>query len=183
MATRKLLGLSVAALVLTLMAPSSVSAQQITRIAVIDMQKVLSFFSNDSPAAKDRELKRIQLQTEADRMWKEITELKSQRIEADKAGDATKSALLKAEIDKKTEALRDYLRVNNAALDELAKKIPSYNDFILAVYKQIQQVAESQGFSLVLDKADSAWNPIIWYSSQIDITDEVLQALSGVKLP
>jgi outer membrane protein len=156
------------------------AAQQITRIAVIDLQKVILAYSKDGAAYKDFELRKTQIQTEIDRMTDEIKKLQSQKVEADKLGDKTKSLRTESDIYNKTETLRDFVRAKQAELDDQAKKLASSSEFVQQVYKQIQSISEQQGYSIVLNlkSADSVMSAVVWYSSMIDITDEVIQALA-----
>ena len=49
------------------------------------------------------------------------------------------------------------------------------DDFYKKLYKTLQKVAESGGYSMILSLQDS--NSILWYSSSVDITDQVIQEL------
>jgi outer membrane protein len=167
-------------LVLALAGSAAASAQQITRIAVIDLQKVILAYSKDGQAMKDFELKKAQIQAEIDRMSDEIKKLQAQKLDADKAGDTQKSLKIESDIYQKTNFLKDYVRAKQAELDDQAKRLASSSDFVQLVYKQIQQISEADGYSLVLNlkSADSVISAVVWYSPMIDITDEVIQALS-----
>jgi outer membrane protein len=160
------------------------SAQQITRIAVVDLSKVISAYSRDAQAVKDFELKKSQVQSDVDRMTAELRQLMSQRADADKAGDKAASLKLRDDIDKKTKALTDFVSAKQAELDDQAKKLATTDAFSQDLYKQIQNVAETEGYSLVINlkSSDSVMNAVLWYSPMIDITDDVIQAL-GVKSP
>jgi outer membrane protein len=177
---RKSLFVVLAALGLLLGIASQAVAQQITRIAVIDLQKVILTYSKDGQAFKDFELKKTQIQAEIDRMSGEIKALQSQKLDADKVGDKQRSLKIEGDIYQKTEYLKDFVRAKQAELDDQAKRLSSSSDFVQQVYKQIQTIAENDGCSLVLNlkSADSVTSAVVWYSSQIDITDEVIQALA-----
>ena len=165
---------------LTLFAALGVSAQQMTRIAVIDLQKVIMAYSKDGAAFNDFELKKTKIQTEIDRQGEEIKRLQAQKVDADRSGDKNKAVKIEGDIYQKAEYLRDYVRAKQAELDDDARKLSASSEFVQLVYKQIQQIAESEGYSLVLNlkSADSVIGSVVWYSSQIDITDEVIQALA-----
>lgn len=161
------------------------SAQQITRIAVIDLQKVIMAYSKEGAAFKDFELRKIQIQAEIDRLADEIKKLQAQKVDADKAGDKPKSLKVESDIYQKTEYLREFVRVKQAELDDQAKKLSSSSDFVQQAYRQIQAISEQQGYSIVLNlkSADSVVSAVVWYSSMIDITDQVIQALSPKSTP
>jgi outer membrane protein len=170
-----------AILIALLGAAALASAQQITRIAVVDLNRVIAAYSRDAGPYKDFELRKSQIQTEIDRMGEEIRRLQSQKVDADKAGDRQGSLRFDSDIYKKTEFLKDYVRTKQAELEDQARKLTISSPFVQQVYKMIQQIAETEGYSLVLNlkSADSVVNSVIWYSPMIDITDKVIQILLG----
>lgn len=155
--------------------------QQITRVAVIDLPKVISAYSKDAQGVRDFELKKSQVQTDIDRMSAEIMRLMSQKADADKAADKAASLRLRDDIDRRTKALTEYVSVKQAELDAQAKKLETTDAFSQELYKQIQGYAETNGFSLVINlkSSDSVMNAVLWYSPMIDITADVIQALTG----
>lgn len=163
------------------LAAFGLGAQQITRIGVVDLGKIIMSYSKDSAALRDFELKKSQIQSEIDRGAGEIKLLQSQRVEAEKAGDRTALLRIEGELGRKTEYLREYIKVKQEELDRDAANLGSSNQFVQSVYRQIQLVAESEGYSLVLNlkSADSVTSAVMWYSPMIDITDKVIQALIG----
>ena len=105
------------------------------------------------------------------------------KADADKAGDKAASLRLRDDIDKRTKALTDFVSARQAELDDQAKKLASTDLFTQGLYKQIQNVAETEGYSLVINlkSSDTVMNSILWYSPTIDITADVIQALTGGK--
>jgi len=102
--------------------PTAVSGQQITRIAVVDLSKVIAAYSKDAQAVKDFEKKKSQVQTDIDAMSAEIMRLMTQKADADKAGDKAASLKLRDDIDRKTKALTDFVSAKQVELDDQAKK-------------------------------------------------------------
>jgi outer membrane protein len=155
--------------------------QQVTRIAVVDLSKVISAYSKDAQAVKDFEQKKSQVQTDIDKMSAEIMRLMSQKADADKSGDKAASLKFRDDIDKRTKALSSFVSAKQLELDEQAKKLASNDAFSQDLYKQIQNVAETEGYSLVINlkSSDSVMNAVLWYSPMIDITADVIQALTG----
>jgi len=156
------------------------AAQQITRVAVVDLERVISACSSQSAAYRSFELKKSKIQGEINKASAEIRDLRTQKAAADKTGDQQKSAQLQADIDAKTQALKAYVQSKQTELDEEAKSLQSSDSFVSDVYAKIKSVAQGDGYSLVLDlrTADSVASPIVWYSPMIDITDEVITELS-----
>jgi Skp family chaperone for outer membrane proteins len=155
-------------------------SQQITRIAVLDLTKVISACSPSSQSVKDFEQKKSQIQTEIDKMSAEITRLMAQKVDADKAGDKAGSQKYREEVDSRRKVLTDYVSVKQVEIDADAKKLQSTDAFSQSLYKRIQDVAEASGYSLVLNlsSSDAVIKSILWNSPAIDITSDVVQALT-----
>ena len=91
------------------------------------------------------------------------------------------SARLKDEIEVKTRQLSEYATVKQQELDNEAKNLASSDSFVQNLYKQVQAIAEADGYSLVLNirSADSVMESVFWYSQMIDITDRVIQTIEA----
>lgn len=170
---------------LAALAVSGATAQQITRIAVVDLQKIIMAYSKDSGAFREFELKKTQIQVEIDKMSAEIKQLQAQKSAADKAGDKQGAQKYDAELGAKVSTYNDYVRTKQAELDAEAKSLSSSNQFYSTVYDKIRGIGESEGYSIVLNlqSADAVMNSVIWYSPMIDITDEVIQSLAPRTAP
>lgn len=162
------------------LAIGGISAQQITRVAVLDLARVLSTFPNDTAALKNFELKKAEIQAEADRRSTEIRNLQARKASAETSGDLETSRSLEFEISRKISSLQDYVQARQNELDLLAKALSSANSFLQKLNTTIARVAEEEGFSLVLNlkPQDQSSSLVLWNSAAIDITDKVIQALS-----
>jgi len=156
------------------------TAQQITRLAVVDVQKVMLSFYRESKAMREYEDRKAKVQAEIEKMQLEIKDLQRQKSDAETKDDKTASADLDRAISVKTDYLKQFYAARSAELEDMKKKMFESNQFVQEVYNEIQAVAEREGFSIALDLKAS--NGIIWYSPAIDITDKVVQNLSG-KIP
>jgi outer membrane protein len=156
-------------------------SQQITRIAVVDVSKVISAYSKDSQGVKEFELRKSQIQTDIDKMQADIMKLMAQRADANKVGDKAQSLKLGDDIDKKRKTLVDFVADRQAELDDMARKLAATDAFSQDLYKKIQSYAETNGFSIVLNlkSSDAVMNAVIWYSPMIDITADIIQELGG----
>ncbi len=170
-----------ATIALLFLAALGLGAQQITRIAVVDLGKIIIASSRDAAVLHDYEAKKASIQLEIDSMSTEIKALKARKAEADKAKDAQASARLESDIAKRTDAYRVFVRSKQEELDVEAGKINASDSFMQLVYSNIQSVAETEGYSLVLNlrSADSVMSAVLWYSPMIDITDKVIAAMLG----
>jgi outer membrane protein len=156
---------------------ASLSAQQITKFAVVDTSRIYTTFYRDSKNVRDYEAKKAQYQGEIQRMTDEIKSLRQQKVDADAAKDDTKSARLDAEISSRTRTLLDYTKSKNAELDAIKKRLTTDDEFYSSLYDQIQKVAEADGYSMVLSLHEG--NSIIWYSPTVDITDKVIKNMTN----
>jgi outer membrane protein len=164
-----------AAILLSLCTLLPLSAQQLTRFAVIDLPRVFTAFYRDSKAVRDFEERSAKVQADIDRMTVEIQGLQKQKVDAEAAKDSERALRLDTEINKKTDFLREFYRVKTAELDDQRKKLSQSTAFMQQVYDEIKLVAEGDGYSVVLNLKESAG--ILWYSPTVDITDKVINNL------
>jgi outer membrane protein len=108
-------------------------------------------------------------------MTAEIQGLQKSKLDADTAGDKTTALQLDNEIYKKSEYLKEYYRIKSAELEDQKKKLTESSAFLQQIYDEIKLVAESDGYSMVLNLKENTG--IIWYSATVDITDKVIQNL------
>jgi len=150
-------------------------AQQLTRFAVVDLTKVYSAFFRDSRAVREFEERSARVQAEIDRRTLEIQELKAKRAEAVLRNDQAEANRLGNQIDRMSEALKEYYETQNDILENQRRNLAQSVTFLNQVYPEIRRIAESEGYSLVFNLKESAG--IIWYSPTVDITDKVIQNL------
>jgi outer membrane protein len=160
-----------------LMFPFLLPAQQITRFAVVDMSKVYTAFFRESRAVRDFEERSARVQADVDRMTREIQDLKNSQSNAELQGDNEKAVKLESEIYKKSEFLKEYFKLKTTELEDQKKKLSQSTAFLEQVYNELRFVAESEGYSMVLNLKDA--KGILWYSPAIDITDKVIQNLQN----
>ena len=154
---------------------AAVSAQQLTRFAVVDLPKVYSAFFRDSRAVREFEERSTRVQAEIDRMTREIQELKSRQADAVLQGDQAQAMRLESEIYRKSDFLREYYNLKTAELEDQRKKLSQSGTFLEQVYGEIRFIAESEGYSMVLNLKENTG--ILWYSPTVDITEKVIQNL------
>jgi outer membrane protein len=154
-----------------------VGAQQITRFAVVDLSKVYSAFQSDSKALQDWEKRSASAQAEVDKRTQEIQNLVGQKAEAELAGEWDKADRLENEIARKTDALKVYYEAETKKLEDQKTRLSAANDFVSRVYQELRIVAESEGYSMVLNLREN--RGILWYSQAIDITDKVIANLKA----
>lgn len=153
------------------------SAQQLTRFAVVDMSRVYTAFFRESRAVRDFEERSARVQADIDRMTREVQDLKSAQSSAELQGDKARAAQLEAELYSKTEALQEYFTQKTAELEDQKQKLTQSSPFLEQVHNEIRLVAESEGYSMVLSLKDV--KGILWHSPSVDITDRLIQNLQS----
>jgi outer membrane protein len=166
---------TLATLILMSTAAIAAQAQQLTRFAVVDLPKLYTVFYQDSKVVRDWEERSRRVQADLDRMTTEIDSLSKARLDAETAGENEKVLRLEADIAKKTKYLQEYYRVKTSELEDQKKRMTQSSAFLQQVYDEIRLVAESEGYSMVLNLKESAG--IVWFSPTVDITDLVIQNL------
>ena len=151
----------------------SLSAQQITRFAVVDIARVSAAFFRDSRAVREFEERSAWVQSEIDRMTREIQELRSRNLDAVAQGNQELSQRLQNEIQRSSEFLREFHAVRTAELEEQRRSLSQSDSFWEQLHAEVRRVAESEGASLVLNLRENSG--IIWFSPSVDITDKVIQ--------
>lgn len=156
-------------------------SQQITRVAVLDIGRVLSYYAKEAAALTNFEKKKAEVQAEVDKRSAEIKLLQSKKADAQARNDTELTASLDLEIIRKTAELKEYLSARQNELDLLAKALSSSSSFLQRLNATIAKVAEAEGYSLVLNikPQDQNANLVLWNSPSIDITDKVIQALAA----
>jgi outer membrane protein len=153
----------------------SLSAQQLTRFAVVDLPKVYTAFFRDSRAVREFEERSTRVQSEIDRMTAEIQTLRNTQVDAEARRDEERALRTQNEIYRKSEFLREYYQVKTAELEDQKRKLSQSGSFLEQVYDEIRFIAESEGYSMVLNLKENTG--ILWFSPTVDITDKLIQNL------
>jgi outer membrane protein len=154
---------------------SNVFAEQITKFAVVDTDRVYKAFFNNSQSMRNYEAKKASFQAEITRLTNELQDLKTRKSEYAVAGKNAEAEKLQEEINTKAQNLRDYTASKNAELKRIKGSMESGDAFYKRLYRIIGSVAEQEGYCMVLSPQQN--NSILWYSDSVDITDKVIAQL------
>jgi len=163
-----------ALIVFLLTASMPLFSETITKVAVLDYSRILSAFYKDSQAVRELEDMKKKFQQEIDKIQGEINILEERKLTAENSGENSKALELDNQIFEKKKFLRDYIRVKNSQLTELNKNLSQNNSLVKEIIEEVQYVAESGGYSIVLKKTDPN---LLWWNYEVDITEQVLQRL------
>ena len=153
----------------------SLFAQQITKFAVVDTAKVYQTYFKNTTAIRNYESKKAEFQGEIEKKTAELQKLHDQSLEAKKKNDSAALMRLESQINQKTEYLKEYANAKNLELETMKNNLQKNDAFYKQLYDKLGEIAESGGYSLILSLQQA--NGILWYSSTVDITDEVIAKL------
>jgi outer membrane protein len=152
-------------------------AQQLTRVGIVDLPRVYTTFFRDSRAVREFEERRTLFEREVTRMTTDIRNLQTRRADAIQRDDQAEVIRLDNEIHRRSENLRNFHQARTEQLETERRGLMQSGTFLNDVHAAIRFVAESEGYTLVLDS--KATPGIIWNSMMIDITDNVIRRLQA----
>jgi outer membrane protein len=149
-------------------------SQQITRFALVDLPRVYTTIFRESAAVREFEAKSARVQAEIDKKTREIQDLRSKHADALMSNNEAEALRLESLIYKNSEVLKVYYQTKTAELDNERGKLMQSGSFLSQVYDEIRYIAESEGYTVVLNKNDPN---IVWFSPSVDITEKLIQNL------
>lgn len=157
-----------------LLAAAPAAAQDATKVAVIDVERILIESERGKAALQQIEELRDQKQAEGQTLQEEINQLQQQLQEGRLSLSEERLAELRKQAEDKMVALR---RFEEDATRELTKK----RDQVLAelersVFPVINEIGEEQGFTLIFNKFNSG---LVYADEAVDITAEVIERYNG----
>jgi len=150
-------------------------AQQLTRFAVVDLPRVYTAFMSESRAVRDFEDRSAKVQADIDRMTAEIQAINVNKVNAQAQGNTEQALRYEAEAIRRSDILKEYYKTKTAELESIRKSLTQSGAFLEQVYDEIRFVAESEGYSMVLNLKEN--NGILWYNQTVDITDKLIKNL------
>jgi len=166
------------ALVLLILAGGGLFAeQQITRVGILDIDKVYAVYFRESKSVKEFQQKRLEVLRDINKIEEDILDLENRKLEAERRGDASEALRLDNEVFKKNQYRDDFRRIKMDQLRRMSEKLYQSDEFLDELLQAIQFVAESEGFSLVLNAGGQSSQAFLFYTKEIDITEKVIQEL------
>ena len=161
--------------VLILVLSIPVFSQQITKFGVVDTAKVYNAYFRNSAPVRNYEKKKAEFQEEVNKLSDELKNLQQKKLDYESAGNETQVLKIEAEITRKKDYLTEYTNAKNVELESLQKSLQNSDDFYKKLYNTLAKIAEGGGYSMILSLQDA--NAILWYSSSVDITNQVINEL------
>ena len=152
-----------------------VFSQQITKFGVVDTAKVYNAYFRNSAPVRNFEKKKAEFQEEVNKLSDELKNLQQKKLDYESAGNETQVLKIEAEITRKKDYLTEYTNTKNVELEYKQKSLQNSDDFYKKLYNTLAKIAEGGGYSMILSLQDA--NAILWYSSSVDITNQVINEL------
>lgn len=158
-----------------ILASGTVGAEQLTTVAVFDLQQVLLSFYQDSSAVREYRQAEQEYREDLLRAEDTLSDYQRRRADAIDRGNSRTAQRLREDIVALQEdivALQERWYTRQQELqDELAGE-----QFYNQLYETAEFVAQDNGYTMVVD-ADALGLALFWYSPEIDITDAITQEL------
>ncbi len=153
--------------------PSFLAAEQLTTVGIVDINRVYNSFYRDSQAVRDLERLRREYQREIDEQVAELETLRDRRVRAEEMGNENLVEDLDLEIIELQRFVEDLTRRRRQQLEARQDSLLP-DSFLQQMQEAIQYVAESEGYTVVL-RTDQPG--LQWWSSEVEISDQVVQRL------
>jgi outer membrane protein len=160
-------------MVLFIVPGTEVGAQQISTVGVVNITQVYNSFYRDSQAVRDLERLRRQYQQEIDDQVRDLENLRDRLFTARSSGNDRRADQLEEQSLEMQRFLEDLTSRRRQQLEARQQQLLS-DEFLQRLQSAIQFVAESEGFSLVI-RSDA--DGLQWWSSEVDVSNQVLQRL------
>jgi len=140
-----------------------------TRIATVDVARVINDFPEALSKKKDLDTLAESTKSKIEGKAKELQALKV-KLESSKVSADSKEA------ESFRNQARDFERMRNDAKADLEKKFMKVNkDLTDKVLGRIEEYAKANNYDLVFDKSEKFRGPVLFGSESVDITEEILK--------
>ncbi|QMU99541.1 OmpH family outer membrane protein [Borrelia sp. A-FGy1] len=158
--------------------PLNIFALDVTKVGIVDFEKVVIEFLNPQLKSNLEQLKK-HYQEKIDALNSEIKDLRKMYDEAVDVHDLDNARLYGNQYNLKIDELKKLTTLAKSNLDQQKQiNINSINSdgvLLSKILNGIQYIAETNGISLVIKKD----NPyILYYNSIVDITDDIIRYLN-----
>ena len=163
---------ALAAAVLALPAPA-IAQDLITRMGVVDLDRVVRAFYLESEAFRTYQARRAQVIAERERIEEDLHRLELRLVDARQGGDRSLALRLEQQVFDTKEHLSQYVRVMNDQLQRTYNELKTSDLFIGELAEALRYVAEALGYTVILDTDD-----VLHWDTDVDLTDDVIAELA-----
>lgn len=162
------------AAVIFLVAVSFAGAAKLTMVGIVDLTKIVSDYFQESAAWREIDQMVEKTEETIKEQRETINQLEEQKLEAQEENNEKKVLQLEEEISNKQEYLKEYNRIMSERIENKKSNLLTSSDFSKEILRAVENVAEAEGYSIVLRKKDP---DILYYNYEVEITDKVLEYL------
>ena len=170
-------GIAALLLLFMIISGSPLFADQITKVGILDIEKVYSIYFRESKAVKELQQLRADVLREINRIDEEILLLESQKLDAESRNQGEAALRLDREIFEKKQYRDNYRRIKMDQIRKRSENLYKSDEFLDELLEAIEFVSESEGFSLVLNSSGQFSQFFFFYTKEVDITELVIQEL------
>lgn len=156
-------------------AAGTVGAEQLTTVAVFDLQQVLLNFYQDSSAVREYREAEQEYREDLLRAEDTLNDYQRRRSDAIDSGNTRTAQRLREDIQALQEDIVGLQERWFARQQQLQNELAG-EEFYNRLYDTAEFVAQDNGYTVVVD-ADALGLALFWYSPEIDITDDIIQEL------
>ena len=150
------------------------TAEQLSKIAVVDFQKIVDNFPSGSPAFNKLQLLKDTYEEKRLEYLAELNDKEQQLLEARERASNLVIANLEREISDFKIFIRQWQEIKIKEIEIVQNDFLQGRDIALDILEAIEFIAINEGYTIVLDANDVS---VIWLSQEIDITDMVIHRL------
>lgn len=164
-------------LMFLLLSTLTVFGSQLSKIAVVDVGRILKSYYRESSGIREYDSIKEEMTKGLTQIQEEIDDLNLQISEAEAQEDSKKVEGLQNRLKKQLDYKQEFFRSMSSKLASKESNLDLNSRFYSVLYKAIQYVAESEGYSLVLKTSDTN---LVWYHTEVDITDKVIARIKSL---
>ena len=162
-------------LVLFLLSASLLYSQQLVRIGVLDLARVASTLSaGDSRALQEIDRLVRNFEEGLNNRRRDIDALEERRLHFILQSDEFNASRIEQQITNRREEMERYRSERHQYIENRRSRIGQSPEFFARILREIEFIAESEGFSMVFNSHDPN---LLWWSKSVDITDLVINRL------
>ena len=154
--------------------PLALSAETLSKIAVVDWAQIIENFPGGSPAL--RRIENLQAEYEG-KIEGYIGTLRQKELALREAEtDDNETGILRAreELDRYQEFIKTYHEFMTAKMNREIETVKKGSVVADMIYEAISHVGINEGYSMIFDAAERG---LLWFSNEVDLTDEVIEYL------
>jgi len=161
---------------LTLLAGISVcaAAEPLSKIGIVNISRIVQAYYAESRAWREIEEETRKYEAYIAEKTALLNTYRERKLAAENGGDNATALKMDEEIFKLQQHIQEYRTIKYNQIKQKRDQLLQSPDFAAELRKGINYVAENEGFTLIFNSDD---RDIMWWSTEVDITDKVLAYL------